>query len=58
MTFSALTDWSPKLTKSCTPCTFFVGNKTISLIMSVRKVVFVLNAFQEVLGDLKQDAGF
>ena len=26
LTFSALADWFPKLTKSCTPCTFFVGN--------------------------------
>ena len=26
MTFSALADWSPKLIKSCTPHTFFVGN--------------------------------
>ena len=34
MTFSALADWSPKLTQLCTPCTFFVGNICSSSIRS------------------------
>ena len=42
MTFSALADWSPKLTKSCTPCTYFVGNnwrfhRDVSWMLNHRK---------------------